>query len=209
MLKTFHGKVRKLLELQETLNTVLPEYLEKLLIQLDFNDFHSNSHLMGGNVNNLMHTNYNNYNSNNNNNNNNGSNINNHNNVGLFNEMTDLPIQPKPFAMFLKERKEQESDDNNEYGNNYNNNNNNNVKNQPKTHKNVFSRLGSRNNKYASKNNNINNNNDIFKKHEISSKNTDNLFGNGMGIGIGMGGSSNQFPSFIFFLCVFFFCFVF
>jgi len=42
VLKSFHNKIAKLLALPKT-NQVIPEYLERLLVQLDFNDFHANA----------------------------------------------------------------------------------------------------------------------------------------------------------------------
>ena len=44
VLQSFHTKIAKLLELPK-LNKVIPEYLERLLVQLDFNDFHLNSQM--------------------------------------------------------------------------------------------------------------------------------------------------------------------
>eukprot|EP01083_Nonionella_stella_P091378 255479_1 len=42
VLKSFHNKIAKLLQWPKA-NKIIPEYLERLLVQLDFNDFHSNA----------------------------------------------------------------------------------------------------------------------------------------------------------------------
>jgi len=44
VLQSFHKKISKLLEISKT-NRVIPEYLERLLVQLDFNDFHGDTQL--------------------------------------------------------------------------------------------------------------------------------------------------------------------
>lgn len=76
ILKSFHGKIRKLVEIQMN-NPTISEYLERLLIQLDFNDFHLNSmneqkiQLVDDQINDNTH-------------------------------MLDLPINPFPFRNFVQ-----------------------------------------------------------------------------------------------------------
>merc|ERR1712154_537368 len=75
VLKSFHTKIAKLLELPKT-NKIIPEYLERLLVQLDFNDFHFNAETQQTRLLSI-----------------------------------DLPINPFPMEIFVKQKKNNNDDD--------------------------------------------------------------------------------------------------
>ncbi len=83
ILKSFHNKLRKLLELSKT-HSHLPEYLERLLVQFDFNDFHANY------LNRILREDL-------------ESKESEKGNRREMHDIIELPLNPPPFASYLKE----------------------------------------------------------------------------------------------------------